>query len=199
MSATPDRQSITSYKLKSPRTPTSPGNVATLRIQEAIASIIELHQKWIQAADKGISYCNAIRNTKKNILPQSATTDPDPYPENLQLYCKNLMVMVTIMEDVKTNALVAMAKIKSLNEFFAHHDVIGCTWNYRKTLDAVEQIISSYTREINLRKFVAEQIGHSTTLDHLTYVAISWNHGIDIERERESIIRMMSFEYKFTS
>uniref|UniRef100_A0A182SL71 Uncharacterized protein n=1 Tax=Anopheles maculatus TaxID=74869 RepID=A0A182SL71_9DIPT len=111
MSTTPDRQSVPISKVKSPRTPTSPGNVASLRIEEAATTIVEYHRKWIQAVEKGTMYCNAIKQIKKSALQQSKSLD-DPYPENLHLYCKNLMVMVSIMEDIEANALNVVEQMR---------------------------------------------------------------------------------------
>ncbi|XP_050078569.1 uncharacterized protein LOC126565431 [Anopheles maculipalpis] len=200
MSATPDRQNVPISRVKSPRTPTSPGNVASLRIEESISTIVEYHRKWIQAVDKGTLYCNAIKQIKKNAAQQQEpSSSDDPYPENLQLYCKNLMVMVSIMEDIEANALTSVDQVKSLKEFFFDCDTIGCTWNYRKILNAVERIIASYKKEILFRKYIAENIGHSQTLDQLFLFVTSWNHGADNARDRELLITMLKYEFQLPS
>uniref|UniRef100_A0A182N8T1 Uncharacterized protein n=1 Tax=Anopheles dirus TaxID=7168 RepID=A0A182N8T1_9DIPT len=195
-SVTPERQNVSISRLKSPRTPTSPGNVASLRIETAAASIAECHQKWLQAAEKGSQYCNAVKNIKRNIQQQTAPSDRHPYPENLQLYCKNLLVMVSIMEDVAANADTVLAQVKSLHEFFTEHDTIGYTWNYRQILTTIQRITLSYKKEIDSRKYVAENIGHVLSSDQLSLFVTSWNNGIDVERDRELLIKMMIFEFK---
>ncbi|XP_035909421.1 uncharacterized protein LOC118511008 [Anopheles stephensi] len=198
MSATPDRQSVPLSRVKSPRTPTSPGNVASLRIEETVSSIVEYHRKWVQAIEKGTLYCNAIKRIRKDDQQQPSSLE-DPYPENVQLYCKNLMVMVSIMEDIAANASTMVQQVKSLKEFFSDCDTIGCTWNYRQVLKGIEKILASYKREIIFRKYIAENVGHSYTLDQLFLLVTSWNHCSDIDRDRELLITMMKFEFQLPS
>uniref|UniRef100_A0A182S1I1 Uncharacterized protein n=1 Tax=Anopheles funestus TaxID=62324 RepID=A0A182S1I1_ANOFN len=198
MSATPERESASISRVKSPRTPNSPGNVASLRIKEAVINIVEHHSKWIQAVEKGTLYCNAIKQIRKNAQQRTAPAN-DPYPENLQLYCKNLMVMVTIMEDIEANALAVKEQVKTLKEFFSDCDTIGSTWNYRRTLNGMERIRASYKKELTFRKCIAENIGHAQTIDQLHLFVTSWNHGIDIARDRELLIKMLKYEFKLPS
>uniref|UniRef100_A0A182VSV9 Uncharacterized protein n=1 Tax=Anopheles minimus TaxID=112268 RepID=A0A182VSV9_9DIPT len=198
MSATPDRQSASISRVKSPRTPTSPGNVASLRITEAVINVAEHHRKWIQAVEKGTMYCNAIKQSKRNVQQRPASTD-NAYPENLQLYCKNLMVMVSIMEDIEANARAVLGQVKILKEFFSDCDTIGCTWNYRRVLHGIERIITSYKEELTYRRYIAENIGHTQTTDQLNLFVTSWNHGIDIAQDRELLIKMIKFEFKLPS
>ncbi|XP_052895567.1 uncharacterized protein LOC128302748 [Anopheles moucheti] len=198
LSATPERQSGSISRVKSPRTPTSSENVASLRIKEAVTNILEHHRKWIQATEKGATYCNAIKQIKKSAQQRSTSAD-NPYPENLQIYCKNLMVMVSIMEDVEAKAFAILEQIKPLHEFFSECDIIGCTWNYRRTLNSVESIIASYKKELAYRKYIAENIGHTQTNDQLLLFVSGWNHGIDVARDRELLIKMLKFEFKLPS
>ncbi|XP_053666145.1 uncharacterized protein LOC128715289 [Anopheles marshallii] len=198
MSATPERQSVSISRVKSPRTPTSPENVASLRIKEAVTNILEHHRKWIQAAEKGATYCNAIKQIKKSAQQQSSSAN-NPYPENLQIYCKNLMVMISIMEDVEANGFAIIEQVKTLHEFFSECDTVGCTWNYQRTLNSFERIMASYKKELICRKYIAENIGHTQTIDQLLLLVTGWNHGIDVARDRELFIKMLKIEYKLPS
>ncbi|XP_053676194.1 uncharacterized protein LOC128726411 [Anopheles nili] len=191
MSTTPDRH-CASIKLKSPRTANSLENIASLRFKTAIASIVENHSKWIQAAEKGMVYCNSIKSIRKNMLQKSA--DVNIYPANLRNYCKQLYILTSIMDDILTNAESISTQLKSLQECFCDSDIIGCTWNCKQILSVVQIIVKSYRQELASRKYVVENIGHTQSLDQLMLFTINWKHKMDVEREREILIKMLMFE-----
>lgn len=194
MAITPDRQTVALSRLKSPRTPSSPGTVASLRVVDAVTCFIDFHRKWSQAVAKGSQFCNAIRNIKNNVFRTANIAVS--YPENLILYCKNLLVMVSIMEDVITNAFNMVVQLKSLKGCFENDDIVGQTWNFTQTLKTVEMSIISYEKEIITKKYIAENIGHALATEHLDLFVCCWNNAMDVERDRELNIQMMIFEFK---
>ncbi|XP_058124348.1 uncharacterized protein LOC131289593 [Anopheles ziemanni] len=194
MATTPDRQTVALSRLKSPRTPSSPGTVASLKVVNAVTNFVEFHRKWCQAVAKGLQFCNAIRNIKNNVF-RSANNEV-AYPENLILHCKNLIVMVSIMEDVIANAFYMVVQLKSLKESFENDYTIGRTWNFAQTVKTVEMSIVSYEKEITTRKYIAENIGHALSTEHLDLFVSCWNNTMDVERNRELYIHMMFYEFR---
>uniref|UniRef100_A0A2M4C089 Uncharacterized protein n=1 Tax=Anopheles marajoara TaxID=58244 RepID=A0A2M4C089_9DIPT len=196
MNITPERHHNVS-KLKSPRTPTqdSPGTVACLRINEIVASVVEHHRKWKIAVDKGSQFCSAIKNMLTDVLQSSGQT---PYPENVSVYCNKLAILLTILADVLANAQNSVIRLKSFVHVLDGNEIVGTTWNMHRIVRALEAIIVSYRQEIETRKHIIENLAHSLTVDELLLYVCTWNSMMDVERDRELLVKMMMYEFGLT-
>ncbi|EAT41464.1 AAEL006900-PA [Aedes aegypti] len=198
MSATPDRLNVSKTRLQSPRTPASPsaGTVGASRVIDSVTKFIDLHKKWQLTTQKGTQYCNAIENIKKAVLDpkQQQQEDCNPYPANLELYCKNLAILVTILEDVIANLNTMIEQLKVLH-LVMKDEVVGRTWSLGKVLDALQSISGHWQSELNVRKLITENIGHSVDIAQLALHVATWEQLSNQHENANLSVKMLSVEF----
>ncbi|XP_055642095.1 uncharacterized protein LOC129778935 isoform X2 [Toxorhynchites rutilus septentrionalis] len=151
MAATPDRLNISRGRIQSPRTPSSPSaTVGASCVADCVRKYVDLHKKWQITVLKGAQYCSAIENIKKGVL-ESKEEEPNPYPDNLQLYCKNLAVLNTILEDVVTSLGNMIQQLRVL-QVALKDDTVGKSWNIRQTLVALCKVYEYFQADLITRR-----------------------------------------------
>ncbi|XP_055600229.1 uncharacterized protein LOC129749312 [Uranotaenia lowii] len=173
--ATPDRQQSTPKgrpQGKSPRTPSSATTVGASRVHDMVRKIVDMYQKWQITVQKGAQYCNAIEGVKKGVL-ESKGDSVDPFPANLELYCKNLAILNTILDDVIRDLERSIKKLR-LEQTGLDDGVIGRTWNLQKLISVLEDVGGLFKKQLELRKTIAENIGHCITPAELALHVVFW-------------------------
>lgn len=113
------------------------------------------HGKWQAAHRRGISLCSSIEAIKRRAIDQKEKDkNVDLYPvEELQIYCNNLAVIMTIFEDVISNVnlykkqLMMLVKSDESRVFFK-------SWQTRQFLEAVQTISVAYEKEFDIKSIV---------------------------------------------
>ncbi|XP_062551705.1 uncharacterized protein LOC134216966 [Armigeres subalbatus] len=198
MSATPDRNNVSKTRLQSPRTTASPSGggattVGASRVADSVARFADLHKKWQLTTQKGTQYCNAIENIKKGVLDPKQE-DTNPYPPNLELYCKNVAILITILEDVIASLDTMIEQLKVLQAVMMD-EIVGKTWNLRKVIDALQSISQHWKSELNVRKAVSENIGHSVELPQLALHVATWEQLSNQNETINLLNKMLSVEF----
>lgn len=152
MTSTPDRFNTSKGRIQSPRTPLSPSTVGASRVVDCIRKYVDLHKKWQLTVQKGTQYCTAIENIKKGVL-ESKQDEPNPYPDNLQLYCKNLAILNTILEDV-VSSLGEMIQQLEVLQVALKENTVGRSWNIRQTLGALHKLFDYFQSELKTRQLI---------------------------------------------
>ncbi|XP_065081007.1 uncharacterized protein LOC135703656 [Ochlerotatus camptorhynchus] len=197
MSTTPNRQNVSASRLQSPRTPASPtaasSTVGASRVADSMVKFADLHKKWQLTVQKGCQYCGAIENIKKGVL-ESKQQDCNPYPANLELYCKNLAILITILEDVLVSLDAMIEQLKVLHVVMKD-EVLGRSWNLRKVMDALVSVSENWKSELDVRKSVTENIGHSVGTAELALHVATWEQLSSQNEVVGLLVRMLSTEF----
>ncbi|XP_058450931.1 uncharacterized protein LOC131430200 [Malaya genurostris] len=195
MASTPDRFNSSNSRLQSPRTTASPSGttVGASRVRDAVEKFFDLIQKRHITIQKGAQYCNAIESIKKGVL-EPKTENCNPYPPNLELYCKNLGLLNGILEDVVTDADTIVQQLKVL-ELVMKDEVVSKSWNLQRVLNTLEQILQSFRSELFLRKVVAENIGHGCTEHELSLHVTFWEQLSNQNEEVQLLLKMLASEF----
>ncbi|KXJ79769.1 hypothetical protein RP20_CCG028170 [Aedes albopictus] len=198
MSATPDRFNVSKTRLQSPRTPASPSStVGASRVVDSVAKVVDLHKKWQLTTQKGTQYCNAIENIKKGVLDPKQEQDGNPYPANLELYCKNLAILVTILEDVVESLKTLIEQLKVLQALM-RDEIVGRSWSLGRTVDALVSISEHWQSELNVRKSISENIGHSVDIPQLALHVATWEQLSNQYENVNLLVKMLSVEFSIT-
>ncbi|XP_058815047.1 uncharacterized protein LOC131678775 [Topomyia yanbarensis] len=194
MAATPDRLNNSKNRIQSPRTPTSPSDttVGASRVKDAVEKCIDLYQKWRITTQKGAQYCNAIESIEKGVLEPKAK-NCNPYPANLELYCKNLAILNGILEEV-VNDLDMIVQQQQVLELVMKGELVGRSWSMEYVLDALRRILQSFRSELVLRKVVTENIGHGCSVQELALHVAFWEQLSNQNENMNLLVKMLHSE-----
>ncbi|KAL9707319.1 hypothetical protein quinque_010837 [Culex quinquefasciatus] len=199
MSATPDRLNVSKTRLQSPRTPASPSGstVGASRVSDAVAKFLELFKKWQSTVQKGSQYCNAIESVKKGVLDAGSGKEPEanPYPANLELYCKNLSILNTILEDVLNSAETLVEQLKVLHVLMKE-EIVGRSWSLGRVIEGMRSVCGCMRSELEVRRTIAENIGHSINSVELILHVSLWEQLSSRNDASFFIIKMLEVEFK---
>uniref|UniRef100_A0A1Q3FB52 Cyclin-dependent kinase 2-interacting protein n=1 Tax=Culex tarsalis TaxID=7177 RepID=A0A1Q3FB52_CULTA len=197
MSATPDRLNVSKTRIQSPRTPASPSGstVGASRVSDAALKFLELFKKWQSTVQKGSQYCNAIENVKKGVLdPAGKEPEANPYPANLELYCKNLAILNSILGDVLNSAETTVEQLKVLHVLMKD-EVVGRSWNLGKVIEGMQNVCDCMKSELDVKRTIAENIGHSISSTELMLHVSLWDQLSNRNEACYLFLRMLEIEF----
>uniref|UniRef100_A0A1Q3F705 Cyclin-dependent kinase 2-interacting protein n=1 Tax=Culex tarsalis TaxID=7177 RepID=A0A1Q3F705_CULTA len=197
MSATPDRLNVSKTRIQSPRTPASPSSstVGASRVSDAALKFLELFKKWQSTVQKGSQYCNAIENVKKGVLdPAGKEPEANPYPANLELYCKNLAILNSILGDVLNSAETTVEQLKVLHVLMKD-EVVGRSWNLGKVIEGMQNVCDCMKSELDVKRTIAENIGHSISSTELMLHVSLWDQLSNRNEACYFFLRMLEMEF----
>lgn len=138
----------------SPITPESSVNLHQ-RLETILKEILVWHEKWHAAHRRGISLCSSIEAIKRRVIDQKEKDkNTDLYPiEELQIYCNNLAVIMTIFEDVISNVKFYEKQLLALVQTDETR-ILFKSWQIRRFLDVIQKVSIAYEMEYKIKTIV---------------------------------------------
>ncbi|KAL1376000.1 hypothetical protein pipiens_017149 [Culex pipiens pipiens] len=145
----------------------------------------------------GSQYCNAIESVKKGVLDPGSGKEPkpNPYPANLELYCKNLAILNTILEDVLNSAETLVEQLKVLHVLMKE-EIVGRSWSLGRVIEGMRSVCGCMRSELEVRRTIAENIGHSINSVELILHVSLWEQLSSRNDASYFFIEMLEVEFK---
>lgn len=138
------------------------------RTQVICNKMLELHEKWKAAQDRGTSLCNSIEKIKSAVLADRENAKT-LFPQNLLDFCKKLEIITTIFEDIVEYTKESLDQLKALEHLNApDFAAVTRTWSSRDYVEFVEKILQLYEEEYKIKLIVKGEFffAHSSSSDH---------------------------------
>jgi hypothetical protein len=140
------------------------------RIEQLVKNILEWHDKWLAAHQRGLALCQSIEAIKRKTF--HATRDGQQerednqlaakngtYPGELKKFCDNLATITTIFEDIINNVRHAIKQLRGYRNLGKDElIVLFKTWNINEIIVAIETILTMYEKEYKMKLIVMGEL-----------------------------------------
>lgn len=140
--------------VRSPSTIKSPGKDYGIneRIETSREKLIQTSERWNLADSNGLQCINIIHNLKEK-------SSDNPYPAELEVYCKKLVVVKTVFEDViKAAAAFRKEMVGSIAILESMKDNEDLKAKLNTIKNFLDVLIELYESSLQMKQFIIGKI-----------------------------------------
>lgn len=168
------------------------------KVRDTAAEIHNLIQDWNRNLVSGASILSNLSGVKLSKIKSNPENESEQYSEEIQQLCntldgvfKNMEIVVNRLGEIKKE-LTSLCKLQAMQS--ASREPLFLTWPVEKFAEVSTKISDSYKKQLEVAKYVKENIAHCQTKENLMFYVAIWVHEPYIESSLKVLLEAMLTE-----
>lgn len=168
------------------------------KVRDSAAEIHNLIQEWNKNLVSGASVLSSLSGMKLAKIKSNPENESEQYSDDMQQLCdtldgvfKNMENVVNRLGEIK-NELSCLLKLHIMQG--ASQDPPFLTWPMEKFAEVSGRISDAYKKQLEVAKYVKENIAHCATKENLMFYVAIWVHEPYIESSLKVLLEAMLTE-----